>query len=411
MKNNWSVIVIGGGAAGIFAAITCAQGNPQAKVLLLEKSGALLSKVRVSGGGRCNVTHACFDPKLLINHYPRGSKALLGPFHRFQPRDTIAWFEARGVELKTEEDGRMFPVTDSSQTIIDCLLKEVQKCGVEIRTLQRIETMTANESGFQIHLASGESLHSSSLILATGSSSQGHAWAQSLGHHIEPPVPSLFTFNVPSSPLLDLAGITVETARIKIAGTALEQTGPLLLTHWGFSGPAALKLSAWGARELYQMAYKGVISINWLPDKTPENFYSELVRQKTMYPSQTSGQEHRFGLPKNLWKRLLEVAGLDPQKKMGAMSNHELRQLTGILLEDSYQVEGKTTHKQEFVTCGGIRLDEINFKTMESKLCPSLFFAGEMLDIDGITGGFNFQNAWTTAWIAGQAIKTGGRIE
>lgn len=399
----YNLIIIGGGAAGVFGAISARQANRGASVLLLERSGKLLSKVRISGGGRCNVTHACFEPNRLVLNYPRGSKALLGPFHRFQPKDTVAWFEERGVRLKTEEDGRMFPVTDSSETIIACLLQEAKKLGVEIRTLQRIEKVEKKEGFFEVHFETGESCTSANLLLASGSSPLGYEIAKSFGHTIVEPVPSLFTFNVPGSPLLDLSGIAVAKAAIKLTGTKLVQTGPLLLTHWGFSGPAALKLSSWAARELHALQYQAKISIDWLPDHSLEDLKDTLIRLKAGSPSKSLLGDNPFQLPKNLWKRFLELLKMEG-KRYAELSHAEIYRLTDKLHADPYQVSGKTTNKEEFVTCGGVSLNEVDFKTMQSKLVPGLFFAGEILDIDGITGGFNFQNGWTTSWIAGHSI-------
>lgn len=400
------LIVIGGGAAGIFAAIAAKEAHPEAKVTLLEKSAVLLAKVRISGGGRCNVTHACFDPSSLVLNYPRGSKELLGPFHRFQPRDTIEWFESRGVSLKTEGDGRMFPTTDQSETIIKCLLSTAQAIGVEILLKQRIETVTKLEKGFEIRLEDGKLFHSHQLLLAMGSNSEGHAIAMHLGHTIQKPVPSLFTFNVPTSPLKELSGISLESVELKIAGTALFQKGPLLLTHFGFSGPAALKLSAWGARHLHEHQYRIDLIINWLPNLSQEQLIAKLSELKTDAPHKNLHLENLFHLPKNLWRLLLEITSENFKKRLGEVPLKDLHLLAQKLHSDIYQVDGKTTHKEEFVTCGGVTLKEVNFKTMESKICSGLFFAGEILDIDGVTGGFNFQNAWTTGFIAGNSIRT-----
>ncbi|MBS0624548.1 MAG: NAD(P)/FAD-dependent oxidoreductase [Verrucomicrobia bacterium] len=386
------IVVIGGGAAGVFAAIAAKEAQPEAQVILLEKSAVLLSKVKISGGGRCNVTHSCFDPKRLIENYPRGGRELLGPFHRFQPQNTIEWFAAKGVELKREEDGRMFPITDSSQTIIDCLLSEAKKLGVEIRFRQKIINLS---KGFLIE---GENIPCDKIILATGNSAEGHRWAEQLGHTIESPVPSLFTFNVPTSPLKELSGVAVESAELRIPGFSMR--GPLLITHFGFSGPAALKLSAWGARVLHEKGYKLELQINWLPDLTEEKIYEKLLRLKEAAPQKSLPAENLFNLPKNLWKTFA------PAKRLNDLSFSELRALAKKLHADPYQVDGKTTHKEEFVTCGGVRLKEVDFKTMESKICPGLYFAGEVLDIDGVTGGFNFQNAWTTGHIAGTSAAT-----
>ena len=390
-------IVVGGGAAGLFAAIAAKQKNPAASVLLLEKSAVLLSKVRISGGGRCNVTHSCFNPLPLSQNYPRGSKELIGPFHRFQPSDTVQWFESRGVPLKTEEDGRIFPVSDQSSSIIDCLLHEAKHLGVEIRLRQRVEKIEKKEAHFELTLPTGL-LAARHLLLATGSSPEGHLWAASLGHAIQKPVPSLFTFNIPSSPLAELSGIAVDPVEVRIDSTPYSQKGPLLITHFGFSGPAVLKLSAFAARALHEAEYRFSVSINWLPSHTEESLFSTLSSLKQTAPQKLLANENPFSLPKNLWKTLLSS-----EKKICDHSAKEFRRIAGKLHRDTYLVEGKTTHKEEFVTCGGVSLKEVDFKTMESKLCPGLFFAGEILDIDGVTGGFNFQNAWTTGYLAGTA--------
>lgn len=402
MSNHYHFIVIGGGAAGFFAALAAKESNPDARVLLVEKSSTLLGKVRISGGGRCNVTHACFAPLQLVKNYPRGSKELIGPFTRFQPQDTIQWFASRGVELKTESDGRMFPVTDSSQTIIDCLQKEAYKLRVEIRLKQNIINIQKPDEYFHLTFASSETLSCDSLLLATGSHPQGYLFAKSFGHTIQESIPSLFTFNIPNSPLSDLSGISVEIASIQIVDTTLTQTGPLLITHWGFSGPAALKLSAWGARLLHEKKYQVKISINWLPNLSKEEIMSTLRSIRHDYPNQTISNHNPFGLPKNLWKRLIELTAIESTQRLSTLGNDNLLKLCTRLTSDIYEVNGKTTNKEEFVTCGGITLNEVNFKKMESRLCPGLFFAGEILDIDAVTGGFNFQNAWTTGWIAGQ---------
>lgn len=377
------VAVFGGGAAGVFAAITAANKE---SVVLFEKSNQLLSKVKISGGGRCNVTHAEFDPKRLVKNYPRGERELLGPFTKFSPADTIDWFSARGVLLKTESDGRIFPVTDLSETIIKALLEEMEKRGVEIRRMQKEFKVESDGEGFLIN---GEFYDR--LILATGSHPSGYELAKSFGHTIEKPIPSLFTLNVPTSPLLDLAGVTVSNVEIK-AGKITQQ-GPLLLTHWGFSGPAALKLSAFAARDFFQADYSLEVTINWAPGHDVEE---ALLERKKNDPKQQLGAHPLFGLPKQLWRRLISH-----DVPIGHLSHAALRTVATKLTADSYQVSGKTTNKEEFVTCGGVALKEVDFRRMESRLKRGLFFAGEILDIDGITGGFNFQNAWTTGFIAG----------
>lgn len=396
-------MVIGGGAAGFFSALAAKHCKPEAEVILIEKTAQLLSKVRISGGGRCNVTHSCFDPRALTANYPRGRKELLGPFHRFQPKDTIEWFRARGVRLKTESDGRMFPVTDSSETIIDCLLNEARKCGVKIWTQCRLKSVEKTEKGFRLDVGTVTPLEAERVILATGSSRQGWEFARLLGHSIEDPVPSLFTFNVPQFSLEGLAGVSVNPARISIEKTKLEQSGPLLVTHWGFSGPAALKLSAFGARFLAEKNYEVEIFIDWLPDRSLQEYREYLGEHQRTNAKTLVKQVKPSVLPKKLWCALLEKAGINDQTVFAGLSKGKISALTEVLKKDSYHVKGKTTNKEEFVTCGGIKLSEVDFKTMESKRCSGLYFCGEILDVDGITGGFNFQNAWTTGWIAGHS--------
>jgi hypothetical protein len=399
------LIILGGGAAGFLAAITGAETNPHAHVTLLEKSRTVLSKVRISGGGRCNVTHACFDPALLAQHYPRGSAALRGPFTRFQPRDTIAWFEQRGVRLKTENDGRVFPVTDSSETIVTCLLDSAQRAGVSIRTQVFVASIErVAQSGFVVRLKTGEVLIADRVLLATGSSPQGYAWAAALGHTIEPPVPSLFTFAVDDSRLHGLAGISVPEARVAIEGTALTQSGPLLITHWGLSGPVVLKLSAWGARVLHDRSYRATLQIDWLPDRPEDDLRQSLQAIKSANARRVIGNSSPLVLPLRLWQRFVEAAGLAEEQRWSDLSRRQMTALIDQLKHGTYLLRGKGEFKEEFVTCGGVSLDEINFKTMESRACPGLYFAGEIVDIDGLTGGFNFQAAWTTGWLAGRAL-------
>lgn len=403
MPHKKTVVVVGGGAAGFFGAIACAQANSNCRVILLEKARQVLSKVRISGGGRCNVTHSCFDPGTLIQNYPRGGKELRGAFSRFQPRDTIQWFESRGVDLKVESDGRMFPTTDSSETIISCLMQQVKMSGVELWTETGVISCEKNHH-FQVMLTNGESLSCDYLLVATGSSSKVSTWLEKLGHRLEAPVPSLFTFNVPSSPLRDLAGISVPKAKLSLEECGLQQIGPLLITHWGFSGPAVLKLSAWGARLLHDKKYYTKLKINWLPDVNPENLKHRMIEYRQIYAARLVTSDCPFTLPKNLWKAFLEMAKIPENLRWSALSKQQIQDMISILNGCQFQIEGKSTYKDEFVTCGGIKLQEVDFKTMESKICPGLYFAGEVLDIDGVTGGFNFQNAWTTSWLAGNAI-------
>ncbi|XZN90205.1 MAG: NAD(P)/FAD-dependent oxidoreductase [Microcoleus sp.] len=418
-NRSLKITVIGGGAAGFFSAITCAKMYPQARVTLLEAGRQLLAKVRISGGGRCNATHACFDPAILVQNYPRGGKALRGAFTRFQPRDTVEWFASHSVTLKTEADGRMFPVTDDSATIVNCLIRAAEDAGVQIRTgdaVVSVKQLTSDigEDGhapssaprFEIELKSGEQLKCDRLLLATGSNPSGFKWAKDLGHTIELPVPSLFTFNISDSRIQDLAGVSVANAKVKLPGAKLEQSGPLLITHWGLSGPAVLKLSAWGARFLHDRHYRAPVLINWLPQYNPEVLRQQLLGVKSQLSHRLVVSSCPFPIPRRLWERLTSAIGIDEPKRWADISNKTLDKLLQELVQGEYQITGKGAFKEEFVTCGGVNLKEVDFKTMESRRCRGLYFAGEILDIDGVTGGFNFQSAWTTAWLAGSAIGT-----
>jgi len=405
------VIIAGGGAAGLFAAITCAEANPDAEVSIFELTSNPLAKVRISGGGRCNVTHACFEPRELVKRYPRGGRELLGAFSRWQPRDTIAWFQARGVELKTEGDGRMFPVTDDSATIVDCLLQAARSAKIALRTgcgLKDVQPAGAN-GGFAVTLSSGETVTTDRLLLATGGGrgEGGLSLVKKLGHTVEPPVPSLFTFHIDDPRLKDLAGLSVENAIVSVGTTKLREQGPLLVTHWGLSGPAVLKLSAWGARTLQAMDYKFTLSVNWLGGSTPDAARTELTAARTANARKQVATWNPFALPQRLWERLVAAAGASPTTIWTSMSNQLLGAIAIQLTAGEYAVAGKSMNKEEFVTCGGVRLGEVDFKTMQSRVCPGLFFAGEVLDIDGVTGGFNFQAAWTTGWLAGKAMAIG----
>jgi predicted Rossmann fold flavoprotein len=408
------VVIVGGGAAGFFAAITCAQsaaslGTP-VEVTLLEKGHEFLTKVRISGGGRCNVTHSCFDPRLLAARYPRGQRALIAPFLRFQPSDTVAWFESRGVKLKTEGDGRMFPTTDSSQTIIDCLMDEAARAGVRLLNHAGLKEIHPAPSGsstrFILTLSDGQTMECHCLLLATGGCRSGSAaeLAAMLGHRIETPVPSLFTFNIEAPWLRELTGLSVDMVEASIPGTKLRERGPFLATHWGASGPVILRLSAWGARVLNGLNYKFPLYIHWLPHLTREEITKELQQNREKHAAAALVKHPIRPIPARLWEKLLMTAGIDPTGRWGAFSKTQLHQLVQQLAQTEFQVSGKSTNKAEFVTCGGVALDEVNFKTLESKRQPGLYFAGEVLDIDGITGGFNFQAAWTTGWIAGHAM-------
>jgi predicted Rossmann fold flavoprotein len=368
--NSHDVIIVGGGAAGFFAALNLKEKAPHLKIAIFEKTRQLLSKVKISGGGRCNVTHSCFEAKKLVDAYPRGKQELLGPFTRFQPLDTVKWFEERGLELKTEEDGRMFPITDSSESVIRLFLSEAERLGIEVRLEANVQKV---EPGFTLHMKEGEPATCRFLVLATGSAPHALEMAESCGHTLIPPVPSLFTFNCPSSPLLDLSGIAVERVKVRLDGFPLETEGPVLLTHWGFSGPAVLKLSSFAARWLHERGYKASVIVDW-GDK----------------------------IPKNLLTRLKTLSGIDFAKNLSRKEEEKWQECQHQAV---YGMEGKTTYKSEFVTAGGIDLKQVNFKTMESKLVPGLYFAGEILNIDGITGGFNFQNAWTGGWLISEALS------
>ncbi len=401
------VVVVGGGAAGIFAAITCAEAASGTEVIVLEKGPQLLSKVRISGGGRCNVTHACFEAKELSARYPRGGPALIAPFHRFQATDTVAWFESRGVKLKTEEDGRMFPVTDSSQTIIDCLLREARTAGVILRTNCGLEEVSKSPTdGFDLRLTNSEKLLADRLLLATGgcrTPALGR-FAVSLGHTLKPPVPSLFTFHVETAWLKELAGVSMEDVEASVRGTKLRERGALLVTHWGLSGPLILKLSAWGARELHELNYRFPLRVNWLPHLTEQGVAERLQLRGRDQGARLVVNGPIAPLTARLWEKLAVAAGVPPETRWSALTRTARHALVQQMRQTEFLVTGKSLNKDEFVTCGGVSLDEVNFKTMESRICPGLYFAGELLDIDGITGGFNFQAAWTTGWIAGNAM-------
>lgn len=410
--NGPRVIVIGGGAAGFFAAITCAEANPEARVTLYETTTHPLAKVRISGGGRCNVTHACFDPRELVKRYPRGGRELRGALTRWSPTETVAWFAERGVELKTEADGRMFPVTDDSATIVECLQKAAADAGVEVRTqlgVRKVEPMTGESSSapaFWLTLTDDTELRCEQLLIATGGnrSSAGLMIAHNLGHTIEPPVPSLFTFHIDDSRLIGLSGISVSDVAVSVPGTKLKEGGPLLITHWGLSGPAILKLSSWGARELAERNYEFKLQINFLPTHHRESVLALFAKQRTEHPKKQLANGNPFGLPARFWERMLTTYKIEPTTQWAGVSGAALNALAAGLTAAEFKVVGKSMNKEEFVTCGGVRLREIDFKTMESKLCPGLYFAGEVLDIDGVTGGFNFQSAWTTGRLAGLAM-------
>ena len=412
---NKKLIVIGGGAAGFFCAVNAARMNPELEIFILEKSNKLLSKVGVSGGGRCNVTHACYDIQEMSKKYPRGGSFVKKAFHQFFTTDTINWFEERGVKLKTEKDGRMFPVTDSSQTIINCLLSEAQQYGVKILMKTEVKTIVKEDDWFKLELSNGELLTSDFICIASGGypKTSMFEWLTKLGHSVEEPVPSLFTFNLPAGqagmpkhPITKLMGVTVPNACVKIVGTKLIQSGPLLITHWGLSGPAILKLSAWGARELADKNYDFTILINWLPEFNEQQLSEHFQKIRFEIAAQKIANKNPFGLPQRLWEFILESSGVKTDIRWADLPAKEQNKLIKNLCAAEFNVKGKTTFKEEFVTAGGIKLNEIDHNTMMSKVVPNIFFAGEILDVDGVTGGFNFQSSWTTGWLAGSNVAS-----
>jgi predicted Rossmann fold flavoprotein len=400
------IVIVGGGAAGFFAAIAAARSNANCKVSLFERSSQFLSKVRISGGGRCNVTHALFDSRLFTTRYPRGERELISTFNRFSADDTIAWFEAHGVLLKREEDGRMFPITDSSETIIDCLMKEAKNAGVRLFTRKGIESARAqSEGGFELRFSGGELITCDRLLLATGGCrSIGGVveLVRSLGHTVESPVPSLFSVHVPAPWLRSLPGISVSDVELSVE--KLRERGPLLITHYGISGPAVLRLSAWGARILHEKNYRFTLRVNWIPEMNEAELRTEFRSRRKTEPTRRVNNSPVGALPARLWEKLVSNAGVSSETIWTSLTRAGANELIRQLRTTELEVTGKSLNKDEFVTCGGVRLHEINFKTMESRITPNLYFAGELLDIDGITGGFNFQAAWTTGWIAGNAM-------
>jgi predicted Rossmann fold flavoprotein len=402
MNQNFDIIIVGGGAAGFFTAINIVEKNPKLKVAILERGADVLQKVRISGGGRCNVTHACFEPNELVKYYPRGEKELRGPFHQFSSGDTIEWFEKHGVELKTEDDGRMFPVSNSSQTIIECFLNATQKLGIEVLTGQSVQSLFKKETVWKIE-TQNENYLAEKLILATGSNPKIWEMMQTYGHAIVSPVPSLFTFNIKDPRIKELPGVAAHVT-VKVKDTKLESTGPLLITHWGMSGPAVLKLSAWGARILHDKNYQFTIFVNWLCDLETDEAEKILKALKQKHAKKAVSKKSPFDFPNRLWESLVLASGIEAETKWADLSKTQLQNLSNQLTNGTFQVNGKSTFKEEFVTAGGINLKEINFKTMESKLHENLYFAGEIVNIDAITGGFNFQNAWTSGFILANSI-------
>jgi predicted Rossmann fold flavoprotein len=402
---NPKIVIIGGGAAGFFAAIVAAEANPKAQITILERGKNVLEKVKISGGGRCNVTHACFMPRELVKNYPRGDKALMSPFTRFAAGDTIDWFEKHGVKLKIEDDGRMFPITDDSQTVVDCLMGAAIKNNVKILKGYRVDRILppSTQDGFFTLKTNEGDIECNKLVVATGSSKAVWDVLQDLGHTLVKPVPSLFTFNIKDPRIEGLLGLSVENAEIKVENSKLKANGPLLITHWGLSGPAILKLSSWGARELHDTQYHFKIKVNWAGFYNTEEVKEALNELKYESKKQVSNTP-QYTMPTRLWERLLVVAEIPDTLRWADMSKKHIQALAEQITQAVFTVTGKSTFKEEFVTAGGIKLDEINFKTFESKVVPNLYFAGEVLDIDAITGGFNFQAAWTGGWHVGMAV-------
>lgn len=424
----YDVLILGGGAAGFYAAIHIAESDPELRVAIMERGKEVLGKVKVSGGGRCNLTHAEFDPKELVKNYPRGEKELLGPFHSYCSGDTVAFFEERGIPLKIEQDGRMFPVSNSSQTIIDCLINETERLGVKVfrnssvtEISKILEDNRPNSSYWGVKTIRNTYL-AKKLLVTTGSNPKIWGILQAMGHTIVPPVPSLFTFNINDDRISGIPGVSTK-ARINIVPgkghlekfhnalkkfgvqlSDLESEGPLLITHWGMSGPGILRLSAWGALFLNELNYRFSIRVNWLPDYHEGAVLNQLQQIKEIEGKKTVLRTKSFDLPKRLWSSLVKASGITEADKWAEISKSQLQALANELTISQFQVSGKSTYKEEFVTAGGIDLKEINFKTYESKLLPNLFFAGEIINVDAITGGFNFQNAWTGAYIAALGI-------
>lgn len=402
MNTNFDIIIVGGGAAGFFTAINCVEKNPKLKVAILERGQEVLTKVRISGGGRCNVTHACFVPNDLVKFYPRGEKELRGPFHQFSAADTIEWFEKHGVALKTEADGRMFPVSNSSQTIIDCFLNATNKLGIQILTGQSVQSIFKATDYWKVE-TNHETFACQKLIMTTGSNPKMWDIIEQIGHTIIPAVPSLFTFNIKDSRIKELMGVATQ-ATVKVKDTKLTATGPLLITHWGMSGPGILRLSAWGARILSYKNYQFTLQVNWLNESTFEETDTRLKELKLEHAKKAVANKCPFEMPNRLWESLVLASGISEETKWADLSKKQLTDLANQLTNGQFQVNGKSTFKEEFVTAGGIDLKEINFKTMESKLHQNLYFAGEIVNIDAITGGFNFQNAWTSGFIVAKAV-------
>jgi predicted Rossmann fold flavoprotein len=403
----FDLIVIGGGAAGFYGAIHAGELNPGMKILILEKTTKLLSKVRVSGGGRCNVTHDCFDPIRLSAHYPRGEKPLRSLFKKYNAKDTVQWFSEQGVRLKVEEDGRMFPVTDSSQTIINCFLENARKLKIEIKTGEEVTSIEKAGQLLEIRTQSGEKYYGTNVMVAIGGSAKPEAYSflEKLGHTIKAPVPSLFTFNDTQKQFSDLMGIALPMAEVRIASTKFKESGPLLITHWGLSGPAVIRLSAWAAEYLHSIGYDFHVLVSWIGTVQEETIRNLLLSQKSARLKQKVHGHPLFDLPQRLWVRLCVLSDVPDDRLWGEMAHRQVNKLLERLIKCPFQIKGKTTFKEEFVTCGGVDLSEIDVETMESKKVKGVFFAGEVLNIDGETGGFNFQAAWSTAFLAARSLN------
>ncbi|CAG5086634.1 BaiN/RdsA family NAD(P)/FAD-dependent oxidoreductase [Parvicella tangerina] len=398
------IAIIGGGAGGFFTAINTAEKHSDYDITIFEKGKNVLGKVKVSGGGRCNVTHACFEPKELVKFYPRGTKELLGPFHSFMTGDTMEWFEKRGVALKIEEDNRVFPVSDDSQSIIDCLQEEIRRLGIKVKTQSTVTDITPLEKGWSISV-NGTEEKFDKVVIATGGNSQS-VWSEleKLGYKIIEPIPSLFTFNTKDTRFRNLSGLVVKDASVKISGTKFLEQGPVLITHWGLSGPGILKLSSVGARHLHEKNYQFQIQVDWAFSFDKETVEGTFKSQRSSNPKKTIHNSPLFDIPKRFWHSLLQFCQISDQKIWAELGKKEKNKLTEAIKNSTISIHGKSTNKEEFVTCGGVDLKQINFTKFESKLHPNLFFVGEVLDIDALTGGFNFQAAWTGGWVVAQNI-------
>ncbi len=407
--DTFDLIVIGGGAAGFFGAINAATINPGLRILILEKSNRLLTKVRISGGGRCNVTHHCFEPTPLSKHYPRGQKQLKKMFRQFQATHVVDWFESRGIKLKTERDGRMFPASDSAETIIECFLLETEQLKIRIeKQSEVIEVKGQDNENYLVKTLNQKEYWAKQLLVTTGGSSKisSYEWLAKLGHQIITPIPSLFTFNDRDKRFKDLMGVSVIDGQVQIAGTSFKERGPILITHWGLSGPAVIKLSAWAAEYLHDHHYSFTALVNWVGMASEEETRAFFTNHIRSHPKKTIVKDSQFEIPGRLWVRLCELAEITETKIWSELSKRSLNKLMENLIRCPFQIKGKTTFKEEFVTCGGVSLEDINLDTMESKRKSGIYFAGEVLNIDGETGGFNFQSAWTTAFLAAKAISS-----